>query len=84
MACVARGGGRRAALLTFVVIGAGATKGLPVLVTIPQLIGGGAVGLNIGDSIVRARYRSGTGTAEPMTPGIPAPGCVPAPTKYRL
>lgn len=32
-------------------IGAGAAKGLPVLVTIPQLIGGGAVGLNIGDSI---------------------------------
>lgn len=32
-------------------IGVGARKGLPVLVTIPQLIGGGLVGLNIGDSI---------------------------------
>jgi len=32
-------------------IGAGALKGLPVLVTIPQLVGGGAVGLCIGDSI---------------------------------
>lgn len=32
-------------------IGAGAARGLPVLVTIPQLIGGGAIGLNIGDSI---------------------------------
>ena len=32
-------------------IGIGARKGLPVLVTIPQLIGGGLVGLNIGDSI---------------------------------
>ncbi|HOZ49023.1 MAG TPA: hypothetical protein PLO37_16250 [Candidatus Hydrogenedentes bacterium] len=32
-------------------IGVGAAKGLPVLVTIPQLIGGGLVGLNIGDSI---------------------------------
>lgn len=32
-------------------IGAGARKGLPVLVTIPQLVGGGAVGLCIGDSI---------------------------------
>ena len=32
-------------------IGAGAALGLPVLVTIPQLVGGGAVGLNIGDSI---------------------------------
>ena len=32
-------------------IGIGAQKGLPVLVTIPQLIGGGAVGLAIGDSV---------------------------------
>jgi hypothetical protein len=32
-------------------IGAGARKGLPVLVTIPQLVGGGAVGLAIGDSL---------------------------------
>lgn len=32
-------------------IGIGAEKGLPVLVTIPQLVGGGAVGLDIGDSI---------------------------------
>jgi len=32
-------------------IGIGARKGIPVLVTIPQLIGGGAVGLCIGDSI---------------------------------
>jgi len=32
-------------------IGIGAERDLPVLVTIPQLIGGGAVGLAIGDSI---------------------------------
>lgn len=32
-------------------IGIGSRRGLPVLVTIPQLIGGGAVGLAIGDSI---------------------------------
>lgn len=32
-------------------IGMGARRGLPVLVTIPQLIGGGAVGLAIGDSL---------------------------------
>jgi len=32
-------------------IGIGARKGLPVLVTIPQLVGGGMVGLCIGDSI---------------------------------
>jgi len=32
-------------------IGAGARRGLPVLVTIPQLVGGGAVGLAIGDSV---------------------------------
>ncbi len=32
-------------------IGIGARKGLPVLVTIPQLIGGGLVGLGIGDSV---------------------------------
>lgn len=32
-------------------LGMGARKALPVLVTIPQLIGGGAVGLCIGDSL---------------------------------
>jgi deoxyhypusine synthase len=32
-------------------IGAGASKGIPVIVSAPQLIGGGAVGLAIGDSI---------------------------------
>jgi hypothetical protein len=32
-------------------IGVGARRGLPVLVTVPQLIGGGAVGLAIGDSL---------------------------------
>ncbi len=32
-------------------LGVGATKGVPVLVTIPQLVGGGAVGLAIGDSV---------------------------------
>jgi len=32
-------------------IGAGARKNLPVLVSVPQLIGGGAVGLAIGDSL---------------------------------
>jgi hypothetical protein len=32
-------------------IGAGALKGVPVLVSVPQLIGGGMVGLCIGDSI---------------------------------
>lgn len=32
-------------------IGAGARLGLPVLVSVPQLIGGGGVGLAIGDSI---------------------------------
>ena len=32
-------------------IGAGAKKNLPVLVTVPQLVGGGEVGLAIGDSI---------------------------------
>jgi len=35
-------------------IGAGARRGLPVLVTIPQLIGGGAIGLCIGDSLTLA------------------------------
>ncbi len=33
------------------IIGQGARRGRPVLVTIPQLVGGGAVGLAIGDSI---------------------------------
>ncbi|MDR2563629.1 MAG: deoxyhypusine synthase family protein [Prevotellaceae bacterium] len=32
-------------------LGAGAAKGVPVIVTIPQLIGGGMVGMSIGDSI---------------------------------
>lgn len=32
-------------------LGAGAEKGLPVLVTIPQMIGGGAIGIAIGESI---------------------------------
>jgi hypothetical protein len=32
-------------------IGAGARKGVPVLVTVPQLVGGGMVGLCIGDSM---------------------------------
>lgn len=32
-------------------IGMGARRGLPVVVTIPQLVGGGAVGLCIGDSL---------------------------------
>lgn len=32
-------------------LGAGARKGLPVLVSVPQLIGGGGVGLSVGDSI---------------------------------
>jgi hypothetical protein len=32
-------------------IGAGAERGVPVLVTVPQLVGGGEVGLAIGDSI---------------------------------
>jgi hypothetical protein len=36
-------------------IGAGARKGIPVLVSTPQLVGGGAVGIAIGDSISIAR-----------------------------
>ena len=32
-------------------IGAGTLKGIPVLVSVPQLVGGGEVGLSIGDSI---------------------------------
>jgi hypothetical protein len=36
---------------TMTMLGAGAAKGVPVLVTIPQLIGGGMVGMAIGDSI---------------------------------
>lgn len=32
-------------------IGAGARKGIPVLVSVPQLVGGGTVGLSIGDAI---------------------------------
>ncbi|MGH9612603.1 MAG: hypothetical protein ACRD4P_05945, partial [Bryobacteraceae bacterium] len=36
-------------------IGAGARKSIPVLVSIPQLVGGGAVGLAIGDAIPIAR-----------------------------
>jgi hypothetical protein len=40
---------------TMTMIGAGAARNVPVLVSIPQLIGGGAVGLAIGDSIPIAR-----------------------------
>jgi hypothetical protein len=40
---------------TMTMLGAGATKGVPVLVTIPQLIGGGRVGMAIGDSIPLSR-----------------------------
>ena len=36
-------------------LGAGAAKGVPVLVTIPQLIGGGRIGMAIGDSIPISR-----------------------------
>lgn len=36
-------------------IGAGARRGIPVLVSIPQLVGGGAVGLAIGDAISISR-----------------------------
>jgi hypothetical protein len=36
-------------------IGAGARRGLPVLVSIPQLVGGGAVGLAIGDTVSISR-----------------------------
>jgi len=36
-------------------LGAGAVKGVPVLVTIPQLIGGGRIGMAIGDSIPVSR-----------------------------
>lgn len=36
---------------TRTMIGAGAENGLPVLVTVPQLVGGGAVGLSVADSI---------------------------------
>jgi deoxyhypusine synthase len=36
-------------------IGAGARRGVPVLVSIPQLVGGGAVGLAIGDAIPLSR-----------------------------
>ena len=32
-------------------IGRGAEKGFPVIVSVPQLVGGGAVGLSVGDSI---------------------------------
>lgn len=32
-------------------LGAGAAAGVPVLVTVPQLVGGGAVGMSVGDSI---------------------------------
>ena len=32
-------------------IGIGAKRGIPVIVTIPQLVGGGEVGINVGDSI---------------------------------
>jgi hypothetical protein len=36
-------------------IGAGAMRNVPVLVSIPQLVGGGAVGIGIGDSIAISR-----------------------------
>lgn len=32
-------------------LGAGAAAGVPVLVTLPQIVGGGAVGISVGDSI---------------------------------
>jgi hypothetical protein len=35
----------------YTMIGAGAAKGVPVVVSVPQLIGGGAVGLTIGDCV---------------------------------
>lgn len=35
----------------YTMIGAGARMGVPVLVTVPQLVGGGEVGIAIGDSI---------------------------------
>ena len=35
----------------FTMIGAGAQRNIPVLVTVPQLVGGGEVGLAIGDSL---------------------------------
>jgi|HubBroStandDraft_2_1064218.scaffolds.fasta_scaffold129253_2 hypothetical protein len=35
----------------YTMIGSGALKGVPVLVSIPQMVGGGAVGIAIGDSI---------------------------------
>jgi hypothetical protein len=40
---------------TMTMIGAAAAQNIPVLVSIPQLIGGGAVGIAIGDSIPIAR-----------------------------
>ncbi len=39
----------------YTMIGAGARKSIPVLVTVPQLVGGGEVGLAIGDSITVSR-----------------------------
>src|ERR1700689_1529566 len=36
-------------------MGAGAAKNVPVLVSIPQLVGGGAVGIALGDAIPVAR-----------------------------
>ncbi len=45
-------------------IGAGARLGLPVVVSIPQLVGGGAVGLAIGDAIsTTRRAKDGGGSA---------------------
>lgn len=40
-------------------MGAGARKNVPVLVSIPQLVGGGAVGLAIGDAISLSRRAQG-------------------------
>jgi hypothetical protein len=39
----------------YTMIGAGARRDVPILVSIPQLVGGGAVGLSIGDTIPISR-----------------------------
>ena len=51
--CFERAAGRAADPMTM--IGAGAARGVPVLVSIPQLVGGGAVGYAVGDSITIER-----------------------------
>ena len=48
-----RAAGRAADPMTM--IGAGAARGVPVMVSVPQLIGGGAVGYAVGDSITIER-----------------------------